>query len=433
MLRNEAKPKKNIVIGVTLPYTARQDESVLSICKDYKRNLDITLLLLTLLGVGGIFFKYISVALTYFLIWMDVAIVVPVMVYTIAHKKLKQLKDINQWGSSILGKTLVEIKATTEKKQMLSIWWFVPPMVMSFIPVVYTMVALHNKEEFWWRLFTYLVMAIVVVVCYLFYRIVYRQTEVIDDNTNISAALARVRQYNWTKCWIWTGWLTGVYTLFFWLFFDQSLTIIIATTAYTIVLVYVVMRAEFETRSVQQKLTEDSGIRSYVDEDQHWIIGMFYYNQDDKHLVIDNRVGIGTTVNLAKFWGKVITGFGLICIIGMPFMGIWMMVEEFTPVTIEMTETQIIVNHLKEEYTIEFADIQSVELLEELPDVSKVVGSNFPTLYKGKFRVSDIGICNLCLNPKTGHYLLINTENNVYILGTNDTMKISEIFKQLNP
>ena len=37
MLRNETKPKKNIILGVTLPYEARQDAAVLAICEQFLR------------------------------------------------------------------------------------------------------------------------------------------------------------------------------------------------------------------------------------------------------------------------------------------------------------------------------------------------------------------------------------------------------------
>jgi len=37
MLNNEAKFKKNIVVGVTLPHEAREDNDVLQILKNYKK------------------------------------------------------------------------------------------------------------------------------------------------------------------------------------------------------------------------------------------------------------------------------------------------------------------------------------------------------------------------------------------------------------
>ena len=39
VMANEAKPKKNIVIGCTLPLTAQHDPRVQGICRDYKRRI----------------------------------------------------------------------------------------------------------------------------------------------------------------------------------------------------------------------------------------------------------------------------------------------------------------------------------------------------------------------------------------------------------
>ena len=49
MLRNEAKPKKNIVIGVTLPAAAIAGEEVAEICRKYRKTLVMVLALLSLL------------------------------------------------------------------------------------------------------------------------------------------------------------------------------------------------------------------------------------------------------------------------------------------------------------------------------------------------------------------------------------------------
>ena len=46
MLRNETKPKKNIILGVTLPYEARQDAAVLAICEQFLRQLNLVVLIL---------------------------------------------------------------------------------------------------------------------------------------------------------------------------------------------------------------------------------------------------------------------------------------------------------------------------------------------------------------------------------------------------
>jgi hypothetical protein len=58
-------------------------------------------------------------------------------------------------------------------------------------------------------------------------------------------------------------------------------------------------------RHLQEKLTIDSGKGWYVDEDDKWIWGMFYYNPNDSRFTVNARVGVNATVNLAHPAGKV--------------------------------------------------------------------------------------------------------------------------------
>ena len=64
MLRNETKPKKNIILGVTLPYEARQNAAVLAICEQFLRQLNLVVLILALLPVALLPVKRTSVFLT---------------------------------------------------------------------------------------------------------------------------------------------------------------------------------------------------------------------------------------------------------------------------------------------------------------------------------------------------------------------------------
>ncbi len=199
MLRNESKPKKNIILGVTLPYDARQDESVSQICMSFRKHLGITALFLAVLPVGVFFVKYSSIATTYLMTWLLVTIVLPYVIFTVFHRKLKRLKYQNNWTSNAAGKIILDTKVSVQPQKKLSTWLFMPPFVASLIPVIH---AIYNKSG-WMFAFVFIIDAMLVAAYYLFYRILYRQRgEIIDGDTVLSMALTRVRSYNWCKVWI---------------------------------------------------------------------------------------------------------------------------------------------------------------------------------------------------------------------------------------
>lgn len=95
----------------------------------------------------------------------------------------------------------------------------------------------------------------------------------------------------------------------FWLTLENPIALLLITLIYTFLLLAAAVRTEFTTRRAQEQLTADSGKLLYKDEDEHWIYGMFYCNPNDRHFIVNNRIGLGTSVNIAKLPGKNPNGF----------------------------------------------------------------------------------------------------------------------------
>ncbi len=433
ILRNEAKPKKNIILGVTLPHRARRDDAVANLVKQYLTHQTIALFVLTALVIPTFFFKHESIVMTWYFIWFIFVIIIPFVLFGISNKNLKTLKQQNSWFGESNGLMLVDIKLALTPKKTLSVWLFVPPVIMSLYPLLAIVLTLRGSDEFWPLLIVYALFVFLSVSLYFIYRIIFHQkAEVVDESTSISAALTQVRRYNWGKCMLLTTWLTGLLSLVMWLFSGYGTVILIASLIYTVVLLVFIIRAEFRTRKIQQKLTEESGRSVYTDEDDHWLFGMFYNNPNDRHFMVNKRTGIGMTINLAGAAGKVLIVFCLLIIVSMPFLGLWMMREEFTPVTLEATETQVIAGHTSDAYTILFADIQTAYLLNELPVGTRTMGTGMDTVLKGRFRFEGIGACSVCLDPRMPPFIVVTTENGTYILGSSEKAQTLDVYNTLS-
>ena len=100
ILQNEAKFKKNLSLGVTLPQEAREDEEVLAILVSFKKQLAIACVLITLTAIPCIFVQRLGTAMTIWMIWLMACIVLPYVPYVLHHKKLKQLKADRGWRQS---------------------------------------------------------------------------------------------------------------------------------------------------------------------------------------------------------------------------------------------------------------------------------------------------------------------------------------------
>ena len=421
--RNEWKAKKNIIRGVTLPQNLRVSAEVEQIGEQYRKELDRACLVLTVTGIPGLFLKHVSVSLTWYMFWLIAVIIVPYIPFVRGWKRLRTLKRERGYESADRqAKTVyVDLSAITERQKEPSPWWYVPPMVMGLIPCVLSF-DLWGTKSFWAIQACYLSIFACIV---LFFAMAYRayrhqRAEMVDERTELTLALTRVRHYNWHKMMLWSSWLTGLFAIGLYFTFEQVAWILLVTVAYSVLLLILAIQTEFTVRRVQEKLTRDCGEQLFEDEDRYWLLGSVYYNPNDRHVLKNNRTGMNMTMNLATKTGKTFAIITVLLILVLPFSGIWLMAEEFTPIKFSLKNETLVVNHLKEEYTVELEDILSAEVLDELPRAGKDIGTNLGTLLKGQFRVDGYGTCELCLNPQEERFLVIRTEDETYIFSPED-------------
>lgn len=417
ILKNEAKFKKNIAVGVTLPYEGRSDPEVLALLARFKRELGLACLgVLILAAALAALPVSFGLALTLYLIWVDLCVVLPVVPYVRCNSALKALKRSRGWNTRQRQTAVADLNMAAQPEKKLSPWAFLVPLIVSALPV-------------WWALgwgrttegLVLLTGPVCVVLFWLCWRFAFRRkAEVVDGNEDRTAALTRIRRRAWRRCWLWGAWFMALVNVVLLFTFDYPLAGTIALLVLSAVLAAAMAGLEFRLRRLQEKLTVGSGRDYYVDEDDKWIWGMFYYNPNDRHLVVNARVGMNTTVNLARPAGKVILLLIAALLLLMPLAGVWVMGEERAPVTLTLTDTVLVAAHSGSRYEISLADIQSAELLEELPDIRRVAGTAMDTVDKGRWRCDEYGALTVCLDPRTGPWLLIKTGETNYLVGAGD-------------
>ena len=433
VMRNEAKPKKNIILGVTLPLDARESAAVQALVRRFYAQMNVTGAVLLALIAPVFFIQYDSIVMTYYLFWLIGALVLPMLPYVRAHRALKTLKRDNEWFGESTGVTLVDMTHAAAPKRLLSVWLFIPTVIISSIPLVYTLIVPPGRGEFAAMTILYGTLAIMSVAYMLFYRLLFRQrAEMVDENIALSAALTRVRRYNWGKVWIALSWLTCLFALFIWLFADHATVILYVGLVYTVALLAFVLSAEFKTRKVQQKLTADSGRRVYIDDDEHWLFGMLYNNPDDEHLIVNRRVGVGTTINLARQGARAFVAVTLLIVLGMPFIGFFMIRSEFTPVGIRIDVASVVAEHTSDVYAIPIAYIDGLQLVDTLPsNLRRTNGTGMKTVLKGNFSSDELGSLRVCLDPRSPPFILIETPDWTYLLGSSDEEQTMNVYQML--
>lgn len=213
MQKNECKPKKNIIAGVTLPYEAQRDEEVLAMLERYRRELKRMCWVMLAAMVPSLFFRSVGLFMTYYVTWAVALCAVFAVPYIRCNKSLRQLKEKRGWRrTEEASQVVTDLKAAAEEMRWLSPWWFLPPFLIALVPLAF-------EREVWWA---WTICAALVPAFYLCYRHLYRnRAEVVDADSQRTMALTRIRRYNWGKVWLVTAWATGLFNVLLWLTLDH--------------------------------------------------------------------------------------------------------------------------------------------------------------------------------------------------------------------
>lgn len=411
VMKNECKPKKNIIVGVTLPWEGQRDEAVLALLERYKKEMKHICWLMLVAAVPLLFIRSLGVFMTLWITWIVALCFVFLIPYIHCNKALRKIKEDRGWrrDTKDAPRVVTDLKAAAEEMRWLSPWWFLPPLALSLVPLAF--------DRSLWALWA--LDAAMVPVFYLCYRYLYRnRAEVVDENSERTLALTRIRRYNWGKCWIIMAWATGLFNVGLWLTLEHVWWCMAVVLAYGMTVSVAVISIEFQVRRLQEKLTTDSGQGYYVDEDDRWIWGLLYYNPNDTRMIVNARVGVNTTINMARRPAQILMGVLLALLLACPLFGIWIIGMERAPVELEVTEGAIVGSHYGGHWSVALADIAEMELIHERPRLFRVAGTGMDSALTGQFNADGWGRVTCCIDPRTGPWLWVKTaDGQIFLFG----------------
>lgn len=422
ILKNSCKPKKNIIVGVTLPYGAERDPQVLSALERFRREMKWVCLGMLGAILPCLFIRDMGVAMTVWFIWLVAVCFVFFIPYVRCNKALRRVKEERGWRRGKESpQAVTDLKAAAEEVRWLSPWWFLPPLLISLIPLFF-------DRELWWL---WALDAAMVPVFYACYRFLYRKrSEVVDCDTGRTLALSRIRRYNWGKCWLILAWATGVFNLGMWLTMGHIWLFMAVVLGYSLAVCISVLRIEFRVRRLQEQLGNSRG--EYVDEDDRWIWGLIYYNPHDARLTVNARVGINVSLNMARRPAQLLMGLCLALLLACPLIGVWLTGMERAPVELTATQTELIGSHYGGEWRVALDEVESAQLVDELPRLRRVAGTGMESALTGAFRADGWGALTCCLDPRTGPWLLIKREDGaLYLFGSSTEGEVEALLPLL--
>ena len=412
VLVNDAKFKKNLAVGVTIPPAFQADPDVAVRLARFRRQEWTVCIALVLAAVPCVFVRAFGLNMTLWSVWLLLVCVLPYVPYARCNLALKRLKVEHGWRGEAAPRTETVDLAAVPSYRWLSPWLFALPLVVSLLPLLWSL-------EDWIVLLTDAACVVLFWVCYRFcYR---KKSERVDENAELAKVLSQVRLHRWGRLWLVSAWVMAALNLVFSLAAPDSTFALCALGALMLFHIAYLLYNEFRLRALQAKLTAGAATGALVDEDDRWIFGQFYYNPDDRHLIVNARTGINTTVNLARPAGRAFLGFAALCLLGMLAVGPWMTSLDTRPVTLTATETELVSTYGGKETCIPRTEITEVTLLDELPEhLTRSNGTSMEHVMHGRYVARGYGGLNLCLDPAEPPFLLVQTEERTYLLASRD-------------
>lgn len=423
LLCNETKFKKNIAVGVTFPYEGREDSEVLARLRRFRSESAWICVLLLAFGAAGMLVRKLDLSFSLWCAWLVPCIVLPHVPYVLCNRDLKKIKRERGWYRQDSGCIQVDT-ALIPAPRWLSPWMFVLPLALSLVPI-----ALDPDFAL-----LYGVDAACVALFWFCYRYLFRTTsERIDNDARLTVILTQVRRRNWGTLWLVSSGFMAALNWCFYLAQDEPVLLLVLITLLLFVMTAVALGVELHTRRVQEKLAADSGRGFYIDDDDRWIWGLIYYNPNDSHVLINDRVGTNVTFNLATVGGKLIAALTVLLVLSLPLIGPVSMHAADQPPLLTLRDTTLTATCGGTEYSVPLEHVAQAELLEALPEkMVRTNGTGLDTLLKGRFTVSGIGSARVSLDPTVPPFLHITaTDGTHYLFGTRDAGQTREIYAAL--
>lgn len=441
----EGRQKGNVLMGVTLWPGAAQEAEVQGIVRRFRREMIGLLWGGILLFVLTCMLKRDSLVISAQMLWLIYVIVVFFIPLARGNTRLKTLKrerTAADGGEDTAGpeghreRIYVDLKAAAEPRQKPFLKLSLAGLAVSLIPIIGEL--LWGKDSFygWWTEGTLLMMFLMGILCMgLQYWFWHLSTDVISFRSEVNIQLARARQYQWSRFWSVMLWCNTLFLFLLWYAMHQiqgeMILILAGTGLYCLAAIIAGCIAEANIRRIYRKYEKETSLT--VEEDDYWIYGIFYYNKNDRRFMVNKRVGIGTTINMARTSGKVVMG---IVIGGTLAALLWaaglMLLEDFVPVSLALEDSVLVSGQYHEEYRVELSEISQAELAEELPSMSKRVGTGMESILKGSFLAEGFVSCKVCVRRLQPPFVkLFTNDGMVYYLNDEDPKVTRQVFEEL--
>ena len=420
--------------------TEQNAEMIDGIVKAHNKQATVILIVILALSTGLLFAPGLNFKMMSYTILIYIGLVVMNLPFALGNSELKKYKKVL---GIVPEKVLYADLKTAGRVHALSRPAIILANVVGVLIIVAALLCDLNVLPVKLGMFdgTFLCTGLVAVIVMMNFIILpiaimvdnYRN-EVISENSDINTNYNRAKKRVFANYMIQVTWIDNVVALaaiFFFGFARAELLSLILVGVYLLAIMGATALLVKNNMELNKKYVQGEA-ELVEDDDDYWLLGMFYYNPNDKRLNVEKRVGVGGTINMAHPAGRTISVICGMIMIGSILSLIYVGMMSATPIQVKVENDTVICHQLRDEYKIPKSEIQSVECgnLSELSAV-RVAGTGMENVAKGTYTVNGENGCKLYLNPQAGRYIKIVTEGKTYYISGNTAEETNALYESL--
>lgn len=434
--RTGARPNGNRILGITLPLSKLKEPEVLAEVRTYQRatrlfHLAFLLLLIPFYWISA----YVSFSIMYLTLWSVGLFLGNSKVVAASTRRLYAIKQEKGWWPGAPQLVRVDTQVTQLKNTFpIPLRRFIAPGLLALLP--FPILAFAYKVDLslpflYWSSGAFTVLTSL----FLYWMTCRERTVTYSEDSEVNVALNRAYKREWSLCWLtmaYTGAGANLLALGLGLHKEQPVGVFVGISiAAGLVCTGSILYRYERVRQVRNRLLAASAGPLYGDDDQYWLTGN-YNNPNDSRTTVEKRIGYGTTVNMAKTAGKVTNVILALVVAGCFAMGLFFIPMDLGKPEVAISPQAISIKAPFGSHRFAPQEMRSVTLLDTFPKAYKVMGSDGPKAFYGKFRVDGYGQSQVFIRRDVSPTIAIETTEGWVFLNGEDKEETLALYEELS-
>lgn len=439
------KYRERMILGVHVPPKAEKDEAAASLIQKYRNGFRRSqrLNLATGILIPALCFLSMGILIPLWTLWCLEFCAFYVFYPRSYHRKMYALKLERQWfNEEPHYSTAADTRVSAMSDRFPVTWkWHLPALAVGIGLWVFPALRSTLTATSLGMIFAAVCVLLPAVFLILHLCLSVQKNQVYSQDSTVNEKLNRIQKRTWTGSLVaadYASLTAGLYLcarllfgreLYFWDYIIYSAIDLLGAAA--------IIAAVITIRQRRRAVLNQDTHPLLTDDDEYWKNG-WYSNPHDRHLFVEDRMcSTNYAINMAhpaaKWWIGAAAVFCTAAVAGVLILSVILIDLDFSETELEVSGNEVTVSYSFYDCSFSLDDIQSAELLDELPDdnFSRENGGDTEKLLVGHFKGDKTGDVMMFLYRKETPLIRIDLPGQTVFLNSDVTERTEEWYQVL--